>query len=340
MSRWWSRRGGFAAVAGACLAFGERDATAAEPRPPLDLVYEAPPECPSRTELEAQLRARVPPSWLSRPDVRRFAVEIEREPDGRYSGRLDVRAASHEPDVREIRASTCKAVSTAIAVFLALALDPAAEDETLVPELPLPVSPRAPAQAHERRASSSASAVVPPTTTWTWSAGFHARHLRAIEAGWGARVHAEIGLRRPGASITPALRLSWGWSDFSVAAARAGEASFRLRTARLEACARIGRASSRFALAPCLALDVGSLSGAAPELHDARTDTTGWSAGGAVLRGSWSLADWLAIEVDATLLAPFERTRFVLQEPLRTVYRAPPVLLEGGLGACVSVRFH
>jgi len=139
--------------------------------------------------------------------------------------------------------------------------------------------------------------------------------------------------------IAPAARLSWGWSDFSLPALHAGEASFRLRSARLEGCARIALPSS-FAVSPCAALDVGALSGVAPELRGARNQTSAWSAAGAVVRGSWSMNDWLSIEIDATLLVPFERTSFVLTEPLRTVYRPPRVLLDAGLGACVGVRFH
>lgn len=340
MSRCCSRRGASAAVLGVCVALWGRGATAGEPSPVLDLVYEAPPECPSRAELEEELRARVPASWLTRSDARRFEVHIVREEEGRYAGRLDVRGASREPNVREIRAATCRAVSTSIAVFLALALDPGAveggHEEGGGEEQPTAAPPRAP---RPRERTLPRPGPPAPSVSWTWSSGMHARHLRAPEPGWGGRIHAELVRRSASAAVAPAARLSYGWSDFSVPAPYAGEASFRLRSARLEACARIALPSA-FAVSPCGALDIGTLSGAAPELRGARKETTGWSAGGAVLRASWSMTTWLAVELDATLLAPFERTSFVLEEPLRTVYRAPRVLFEGGAGACVSVRFH
>ena len=343
MSRCWARRGGLATVLGAWLALAGRTAAAEDSASQLDLVYQAPVECPSRAELEEQLRARVPARWLSRPDPRRFEVTIVREHDGGYTGRLDVRGASREPDVREIQAPTCQAVSTSLAVFLALALDPGSGDE--------PSAPSSNVELEEGHSQEHGTGRAPPlpsprsshasSPVWTWSSGLQARHLRAPAPGWGGRVFAELARRTSvSGAVTPAVRLSWGWTSFSTAAPDAGEASFRLRTARVEGCARFTIARQAFSLAPCAGLDIGWISGAAPELRDARHDTTGWSAGAAVLRGGWSVTDWVTLEMDATLLVPFERTSFVLLDPLRTVYQAPHVLFEAGAGACVSVRFR
>jgi hypothetical protein len=324
------------AVFGGCLILAHDEARAAPAPPQLDLVYEAPPECPSRDELEQQLRARVPPSWLAGADTRRFEVRIVRDERG-YAGRLDVTGRGREPSVREIRAGSCRAVGTSLTVFLAIALDPTNEDEEADATAVEESSPSSTVPRPSRR-SSRQSARPAPTAHWMWSAGFDATHLRAPQPGWGGRVHAEL-VRVPGRGVVaPAARFSWGWSDFSLFPSRAGEASFRLRSARAEGCARFDAAP--LALSTCLALDVGELSATAPELPRGGHASSPWAAGGLVVRASWSLAPWLAIEADLGLIAPFRRTSFVLTEPFRSVYRPPVILVEGTAGACISARFH
>lgn len=331
---------------GGFLAFGHGNARADEGRSrlDLDLVFDAPSECPSREEVEAQLRARVPERWLSGADTRRFAIRIVRESDGGYSGRLDVRVSGREPSVREIRAPACRAVSTSLVVILAIALDPDTEldsdhgHETVVDRpVPSPVSSSS-AGPRVRMATTLRSPAVPsPTASWTWSSGVRASHLRMPAPAWGGRVFADVTRSAPHASVVPSARLSWGWSDFSLRPERAGEADFRLRTARVEGCARVTLTPS-VVVSPCAALEIGTLSGTTPELPRAGQATARWTAGAAIVRAGWSLLPWLAIEVETGLLVPFERTRFGLVDPARFVYRAPNILFEGGVGASLSAR--
>ncbi|OJY16416.1 MAG: hypothetical protein BGO98_30505 [Myxococcales bacterium 68-20] len=330
---------------GGCFALGHGNARADEGRSrlDLDLVFDAPPECPSREEVEAQLRARVPERWLSGADTRRFAIRIERESDGGYSGQLDVRVFGREPSLREIRAPACRAVSTSLVVILAIALDPDAEvepdhgRETVVDR---PVPPPVSSSSDGRGATTLRSPPVPPpTASWTWSSGGRASHLRMPAPAWGGRVFAEVTRSAPHASLAPSARLSWGWSDFSLQPERAGEALFRLRTARVEGCARVTLTSS-VVVSPCAALEIGTLAVTTPELPRAGQAKTRWTAGAAIVRAGWSLLPWLAIEVETGLLVPFERTRFGLVDPARFVYRAPNVLFEGGLGVSLSARIE
>lgn len=299
----------------------------------VELVYEAPAECPGRSDLEAQLRARVPAEWTSGADGRRFAVRIVRDESGGFSGRLEVQAAGREPSVREIHADTCGAVSTAVAVFIAIALDPSTAEPPRI-AAPAPDARDAASEASPRSETSR-----PPSSSrasWVWSAGFQARYLGASAPAWGGRVHAELARAPAKGAIGEALRVSWGWSDFALSAERAGEAKFRLRTARVEGCARIPLAS--FVVAPCAALDVGSLAAASPELPHAGHATARWTAAGGTLRAAWSIGSWLSLEAEAGLLVPFERMTFVLVDPVREVYRPPGVLLDMGAGIGVSAR--
>ncbi|MDF2694282.1 MAG: hypothetical protein K0S65_2665, partial [Labilithrix sp.] len=336
-----SSRGGTALAVLGCLALASTDARADESPSKLDLVYTAPSECPSRAELERQVHARVPATWLTGADTRRFEVHIVRDEQG-YTGRLDVRGPGHEPNVREIRAATCQAVSTSVAVFLAIALDPSNEDEDLAEssesEETTPSIPEGATSPKRRRKSGPKPSAPLQPAHWTWSSGFHVTHLRAPAPAWGGRVHAELARVPARSFVAPAARLSWGWADFSLFPNRAGEAKFRLRSARAEGCARFMFAP--FAVAPCLAFDVGELAATAPELPRGGHATTVWVAAGATLRGTWSPVRWLSVEADVGFLAPFGRTSFVLVEPYRAVYRPPVLLLEGTAGACISGRFH
>lgn len=313
----------------------------------LHLAYEAPPECPSRAALEEQLRARVPEGRSNAADTRRFEIHIAREASGGYAGQLVVLAPERAPDVREIRAPECAAVGTSLVVFLAIALDPSTRDATAPPPpersapeaapAPAPAGePRAPARPPPRPAREAPAA--PPA--WTFRGGYQLTFLRAPDPAWGGRVFAEIARVSPSSSFAPAARISYGWSGFSLEPPLAGEATFRLRTARLEACARFAPARSPFALAPCAMLDIGTLAGTAPELPRSGHATTRWAAAGALARGSYAFTHWLSVELEGGLLVPLERTGFALVEPFRFVYRPPALLFEGALGACVSARFY
>jgi hypothetical protein len=321
-----------------------------EPSPRLQLVYEAPADCPSRFELESELRARVSESWLTGSDPRRFEVRIARDDQGGFVGRLDVRRPEGEPHVREIRARTCRSVTTSIAVFLSIALDPATEEPKAGGTATGEPRPAAATPTADATSASGASRTRPrpehatvrstptrPTATWIWSSGYQATHLRMPEAAWGGRVHVELARMPALGSVGVAARLSWGWADFSTFPVRAEEAKFRLRAARVEGCARA--TVSAFVVSPCAGLDVGTLRGRTPELPGSTQATTRWGAAAVTLRASWSLSRWLSVEAGAGILVPLEKTDFVLEDPFRTVYRAPAVLVEGGAGVDVSARF-
>ncbi|AKV00584.1 hypothetical protein AKJ09_07247 [Labilithrix luteola] len=333
------------------LAVGFAGVAHADDGEPSDkLHYEAPAACPSRAEFEEQVRARVSPGWAAGGDTRQFDVRIVRDARGVFVGTLTVRGAGREPNEREIRASTCKAVSTSLAVFMAIALAPSgAEPAPSAPPSPsvsppspepeLPTSPVEPSSSPPApQAPPRPSIAHRPSAHWTLGSGFRATYLNAPGAAWGGRAFVDLTRTpaRGGAGI--AARLSWGWVDFSEHPARTGDVTFRLRTARVEGCARF--TDGRFGLSPCAGIDLGSLTGDTPELRRASSSSAFWSAATATLRGSFALTPWLSLELEGSLLVPFQRPRFEVDEPLRTVYRPPAVLFEAGAGACLSGRFH
>jgi hypothetical protein len=323
----------------------------------LHLRYAAARGCPSREDFLVALESRIQTSWVDRADTRSFDVRVVQRPDRGYTGRLEIHRPDRTSSVREIHDASCRAVTTSLAVFIAIAVDPASEPsgasgasgaespETAQPEeepqpkdelASVPALPTAPVVT--RLHAPAYEAAPAERTLWTWSTGYALGHLHAPSAGWGGRLHSEVARGDERGHFIPALRASWGWSDFSTLPALAGKARFRLKSARLEGCVRFGLPP--FVAATCAGVDVGTLTATTPELPPFLPVTTQWWAATGMLRAAWLMAPWLALELSAGVLAPFERHRFTVQQPVRQVYRAPVVLFEGSGGIAAVVRFR
>ncbi|MBN9166031.1 MAG: hypothetical protein J0I07_34095 [Myxococcales bacterium] len=357
MTRSSPRRAVYAAAIGGCLLLSPRDVRAEAAVSRIQLSYDAPPGCPSRQDFLDALRARTRASWLEGSDTRSFEVRVGRDADGRFSGRLEIHQADRSSSARVIRGDSCSAVTTSLAVFVAIALVPesgpaglsageprptegrggdgeAVPDEIAAPTAPLP--PRSPTPSSP---GLTATAHAPSDrAAWIWSAGYAVSYLHAPEPSWGGRVHAELARGYERAGVIPALRVSWGWSDFSRLPALAGGVSFRLQSARVEGCARLGRPP--IIAAACAGADIGTLAASTPPIPRVTKETTPWTAGSGIVRATWSVTPWLTLELSGGLLVPFERPRFMLGAPTRLVYRAPAVVFEGSAGIGAVARFR
>lgn len=322
------------------------------------LEYTAPPECPSRSELVLAIVRRVDPRWLAAGDRRRFVVSIEREKSG-YSGTLVVEHPDRERRVRAIHADRCREVSAALAVFVAIALNPVSGDSDEAPSEPSP-SPTAeslaagshhasPGVTEEPVAVAPSPGGRPPRRgtpaprgrpSWSWSSSTAVTYLHMPESAWGARVGAQLARNFPESRLSPALRVSWGFADFATFPERAGKVDLRLTTAQLSACGLVALEPAPLTIAPCVGVDVGTLSASAPALPRAGHADAPWRAANAVVRGTWTALPWLSVELEMGALFPFERKAFGLIEPVRIVYRAPPALFASGVGLGVNARFR
>jgi hypothetical protein len=228
-------------------------------------------------------------------------------------------------------------VTTAVAVFVAIALDPAEASATDRPspgaELELPPARVAATPVRKktppRPAAAVASAEV-PMAGWYWGSGLSLSTVFHPAIALGGRVHAEITRLSPGALVAPELRLSWGWTELSESPPRGGEARFRFHTARLEACAVYHHAP--YVVAPCAGFEAGLLSATTRDLPRAGGTTEAWYAPTVAVRPGWFLADWLSLEADVGALFPLTQASFVLAEPERTVYRIPRIAVTATAG--------
>jgi hypothetical protein len=343
MAPWRSRRAICALALGGFFVLAPKRAEAEDPIG-ITLSYDAPPGCPSAAELSRELAARVPASWLRGSDERAFDARIVRLESGGYSGRLEITQAGRALKVRVIEAKTCRAAAVSIAVFLAIALDPSAEEPSSEEPAasPKPIEPppsRTRPAIAPRPAPSSPRPPPPPSSSvlWIWMAGVDATYLRAPVTAWGSRVHAELARTREHQRLAPALRVSWGFSSFSTFPDRAGEATFLLKTARLEPCLRVDLAP--IFLHACGGIDVGTLAGRTPVLRESVAHTVQWFAAVAALQLTWAIVPWLSVGAEASITVPFERTSFALANPARLVYRAPAALFGAGSGLGVTAQF-
>lgn len=93
-------------------------------REPVRLEYASPVACPDRAAFEARVLARTARALFvaSDPDARTFEVTLE---SGAHpSGRLTVRRGGVVEGTRDVHADTCTDVADALALVVALAIDP------------------------------------------------------------------------------------------------------------------------------------------------------------------------------------------------------------------------
>lgn len=342
----------FAVLCAFACGLGHAGVAAADPAP-VHVPYAAPSGCPDEAAFDAELAKRV----VARPggraegddDPRRLSVRIEKR-NGTYEGQLTV---AHEGSVgtREVRGADCVAVVRSLAVFVALALAERpnstaqevapSEDVTSAPPPPPPVSEEASPPAIEasvRRGVASTRPSKPALqNVWRFDAAIQAEYSRAGANAFGARVSAEWSRHFVSSPLFPAVRLSWGFSDFERSVDFGGEIHSRLRTGRAELCGGVLWGRTRNAL--CGAFELGQLAVTSSGLPlTGRAEST-WSAAGVLARSRVTIVDPVAVELAIGFFAPFQRAEFTLIEPVRQAYRVPSVTFDGQLGIAVSTTW-
>ncbi len=335
---WLSRRCALGVLVFGLLLLSSNRGAAQTSIDAIDLRYEAPPGCPDRSELMRAIHDRAPREFLSTDD-RSFRVRIERGAV-EYHGRLEIARNGRVLSVREIRDATCPVVSTALAVFVAIALDPAEASDAVEPPSdavtdPAP-RPTTMAPAGHAPGAPASSAVPPSMAGWQWASGGNVGAVFHPSAAWGARVYAAVTRFGAGARLAPELRLSWGFAEFTESPPRAGEAKFRFQTARAETCALLERAP--LVAAACAGFEAGVLSATTRNLPRAGGTNEAFYAPTAILRPGWFVTDWLSLEGDIGVLFPLTRASFVLAEPERTIYRIPHIAVTATAGLRIWAR--
>jgi hypothetical protein len=320
------------------------------PEPPL-VEYAAPAGCPTGEALAEQIAARTP-VFRERAAELALRVEVMSEPGG-VLGRASLVLSGHAAE-RELRAARCDEVVEALALVVAILVDPNADTRPLpaggvaapgpaTAEPPPGVAPRAalPPQAERphavRRSPPPPRGPVPPAEpAYRFVAGAQAAFVGAVapELALGPRVFGGVELHR-----------SWPWPS-SVRLSGARLFSRRLRDvqgsmkltadlARADACF-VRLREGRLTLEPCAGLDVGLLRIDASHPRGAEDSGRIWADVGGLIRASVAATDWLGAEVEIGADVPLVQYRFAFQGRA-ALYRTVPVGMHLGLG--LGVRF-
>jgi hypothetical protein len=326
--------------------------------PRFELVYDAPAGCPDRAAFLDAIHARTPRSQLADEATKASAVAFRVTIDARDTskGELEV----HEPDggqqKRIVSGRTCTEVAKALALVVALILDPDAElgseAQLLNPPPPPPPPglappppplspslPRPPPSPPPQRAPSD-------TRTWHLAVGAELGAMggigRSVAPTAGAfldlgrhppRLAASpVGLTR---LFSPAFRVSIDVATTSNDLA-VGSASYLWVAGTLRACPIYLPLPAQLRIGPCAGMEVGLHRGTTRDVPNPSTHSDLWLAPAALSSLEWSLGERFTVELDGGALFPLRRTRFFLA-PSTTIFEVPQAA--GTLMLSGRVRF-
>jgi hypothetical protein len=309
-----------------CLA-QEDDAEA------IRLSYSALGHCPDEADFSARVRARTTRLRFAQPGetARRFDVTLF---DGApASGEISVVDAEGPHGARRVRAATCAEVADAIALIVALAVNP--ETPAHHDSVPVRAGTRIPgaSDASPARRTETTSAEV----TSTAGRVFAGADL-ALNGGVTPDVLAAgspyLGWQATDGTLAPELRLS-AIRSMSNEAVSNGQASFAWTAGRLDGCPVAWQAAA-LRVAPCARIEAGAMQVETTGVPAPRTRLGGWFAAGALMRAEWGLVDALFVDAELAALVRATNDRFVVL-PDTTLYQVRLMGLGAALG--LGARF-
>jgi hypothetical protein len=233
--------------------------------------------------------------------------------------------SSEGPTHREVQADDCAEVVRALALILAMAIDPDAGASPHAPESAAPIEPTRKAP---RRAAPTASS----QEVW-WAAGASVGVTGGVapSPALSESVILELGHgHEPGWAAHARLA---GVHAHGSATAHAGAADFDLLGLRVASCPY--RISVGLVLSGCASFDWGRLQGRGTRTSAAQSSSAKWLAPGGFVDAELRALPWLRLQLELGALFPLARDRFYFG-PDETVHRIPSVAGYGGLNVLVG----
>jgi hypothetical protein len=285
-------RGLLVFVASMLVALPAR-AQATPARERVHLAYDAPPACAARATLEAAVAARAPAVVFTPPadGARVFAVVIT-QTDAGYQGSLAVGSTAGTSS-RELAAARCDDLVQALALVIALAIDPAALSAPPAVTAPPPM-------------------VVRPSP-WRAAALVGGGVSGGVTPGAAPAVAVEARLARRGLGHA-ALTALLGGSERSVGD---GDAAFRWLAGRGSLCWQLlhGPVDAD----ACGHLEMGAINAEGSGIARAHQAARTWLAPGAHAAARWA-GRRLLLEVQGGVSVPILRDRYFF-DPGGTIHR-------------------
>jgi hypothetical protein len=304
------------------------------------IEYQADDTCPSAAVFTAEVFQRTASARLAADGepALTFSVLIVRSAAG-VTGSLVIREPDGATVARKVSGRSCEDVATVLALATALAIDPRAElDVGDKPEAPAAPPPKpAPLPPATSESYEPSPPPPPPRGPWTWNGAVGPSFAfgPAPQVAIGGAFLVEYGNRTsssPLASIgVELLYLNASPKDVSGATV-----AFQYYIARPRLCAFALGSADGLALAPCLGVDLGAVTGEGSNLPNEATRTRFWGSVDLLARLSLALGRVFFVEVEGGLGLPFTRYQFVFRNPDTDVYSVPAGT--GVLTARIGVR--
>jgi len=301
-----------------CALLGWGRPVAAEPSATFRFSWTAPEECPSQQQVQTEI------ARLLGGDIQLHEGDLEVKATvvhgPLWSGDLSTQHAG-QAGHRSIEAPSCKAMADAIALIVALLIDPdAVASQPTAPEVPS--APEIPASNR-------------PSNRWRPEVlvGVHAQGR--IGTLPGADIGLGFGVGVAGGRWRTDLRWSYGLRRDQVASLPSGASGrFNIAVASVTECFNLGQTRWRFG--PCAALEAGRVSVSGFGATAGFSKDALWLAlgGGAFL--SLAMGQHLHALVEVDVIAPMYRPDYVFQDVPGVVFTAPAV----GGRALADISWH
>jgi len=291
--------------------------------PSASVSVDADPACATRADLIARVQARSPRVKFDEQNGEiRIRAQFSASPAGTIAGAVQLAAAGAKPSLRRVLANSCDEASDAVALIIAVTLDPTAAasangtaDAEAAPadvRRPPPPKPQT-----GRRNAEPAKTEARGQTLGVQLAG-QAFVGPAPSVMPGVALYATVGIDRP-ALWSPAVLLGVTHAWRTDIGAVGGTAAFKLDAASFDACPwrlRLGQIDAR----PCASALIGRLRAVGSETRNAASEIARpfWVVGGAAVLSAelpWLLEVSARLAVGANLVRDsFEFTPIVFHE--------------------------
>jgi hypothetical protein len=320
----------------------------------VELAWTAPVECPSRAAVLGQVRAILEGGAASAHAVEATATVERAGPRWRVA--LTIRS-DQGSGVRSLDADSCEALGSAVALIVALAVDPtrrAPPDAGAPSSGDAPVPHASPTDADAGAGAQPLSAVSPRPRSGMEGAQ-SADGPRLAVGAMGAADVGDLPSAAVGGSVAVAGLYRRGRLEVrgrSFASQRAADLARPAQGVELaylgldaRACLAVlatGRAAREgVAVSPCLGVDLSRIAGSGFGGSKTFSGDGSWSAIEAGLLGTWALAPSVALRVGVDLLVPTSRPGFVVLAPdgstEESLHRPAPIAGRFDVGA--ELRF-
>jgi hypothetical protein len=310
------------------------------------LSVDAPEDCATRESISAAVRTRGARIELAPSAPLELQVVLQRASEKATSAVLRVEWPDGRRSERSLTAPSCAEAADALALLIALTLDPTSARAQLSPapaSEPSATDPPATQAVDRARPPASDSASAPPTDS--------ASAVDEADEDADAFSHFALGLAAQG-TLGPAPRIMPGvaliahiawrgaglWTPlFQVRVARswlgteraAGRADFELDAAHAAACV-IGLRGEALAARACASGAIGSLRARGSDTYDPKAHARLWLSAGAELLLTAELIGPLEAQAGAGASVPFYRHRFAFAPAV--FHRVAPIAGFGHLG--------